>query len=250
MLRIFILFFLCLQLGLAPILAQNTTSGFQSPYNLSWQVDAPLGAVAIGVGTTYLILHSKTQVLSVAEIAALDRNNISLFDRDATHNWSQPIKTTSDVFLYTSMAVPSLLFIDPKVQKDYLKVGTIWAQTFAMTAALTSLTKVLVKRPRPFMYNSNVPMHYKQEKDAQYSFFSGHTSVTASMCFMTAKIYHDYNPNSKAVPWVWVGAAVVPAVTGILRNQTGKHFWTDIITGYIIGAAVGILVPELHKIKF
>ncbi len=230
------------------IIAQN--QAFQSPYNLSWQVDAPMGAVALGMGTTYLILHSKTSPLTEGQILALNREDVSLFDRDATYHWSKPVKLSSDILLYTSMAIPSLLFIDKKVQQDYLKVGTIWAQTFALTAAATSLTKVLVKRPRPFTYNPDVPMHYKLKKDAQYSFFSGHTSTTAAMCFMTAKIYHDYNPNSKAVTWVWVGAAVVPAVTGILRNQTGKHFWTDIVTGYLIGAAIGILVPELHKLKF
>lgn len=226
------------------------TNAFQSPYNLSWQLDIPMGAVAVGMGTAYLIMDKQTEPLSFAALQALDRNQVPLFDRDATYNWSKPVKTTSDVFLYSSMAIPSLLFIDKKIQKDYLQVGTIWAQTFALNAALTSLTKVLVKRPRPFLYNKNVPAHYKEESDGRYSFFSGHTSVSAAMCFMTAKIYHDYNPNSRAVPWVWLGAATVPAITGILRNQTGKHFWTDIITGYLVGAAIGILVPELHKIRF
>jgi membrane-associated phospholipid phosphatase len=209
-----------------------------------------MGAVAVGMGTAYLIMDAQTKPLSFAEIQALDRNNVSAFDRDATYHWSKPIKTTSDIFLYTSMGVPSLLFIDKKIQKDYLQVGTIWAQTFALNAAVTSLTKVLVKRPRPLLYNKNVPAHYQEDRDSRYSFFSGHTSVSAAMYFMTAKIYHDYNPNSKAIPWIWIGAATVPAIIGILRNQTGKHFWTDIITGYVVGAAIGILVPELHKIRF
>ena len=148
MLRILLLCLFVLQLNFSALRAQN--NGFQSPYNLSWQVDAPLGAIALGMGTAYLVLHSKTKPMTANQIMALDRENISLFDRDATYNWSVPVRTASDVLLYTSMAAPSLLFIDPKVQRDYLKVGTIWAQTFTMTAALTSLTKVLVKRPRPF----------------------------------------------------------------------------------------------------
>lgn len=230
------------------IYAQRPTA-FASPYQVSWQVDVPMGGVAIGMGVAYLALSRKVQPLTQAQIQALDRNNVSLFDRDATYHWSKPIKVTSDILLYSSMAMPSVLFLDKDIRKDYLQVSTIWAQTFALTAAATSLTKVLVKRPRPYLYNPNVPFSYKQKGDSQYSFFSGHTSVTAAMSFMTAKIYHDYHPNSKAVPWIWVGAATLPAITGILRNQTGKHFWTDIITGYIIGAAIGILVPELHKIK-
>ena len=65
---------------------------------------------------------------------------------------------------------------------------------------------------------------------------------------MTAKIYQDYNPGKKSVPWVWAAAAAVPAATGILRQQAGKHFWTDVVVGYAWGAAVGLLVPELHKL--
>ena len=68
------------------------------------------------------------------------------------------------------------------------------------------------------------------------------------MCFMTAKIYQDYNPGKKSVPWVWAAAAVVPAATGIMRQQAGKHFWTDVVLGYALGAAIGVLVPELHRV--
>ena len=44
-----------------------------------------------------------------------------------------------------------------------------------------------------------------------------------------------------------MAAAVVPAITAYLRVKGGKHFYTDVITGYLVGAAVGLIVPELHK---
>lgn len=225
------------------------TGSFQSPYTISWQVDAPIGGLSLGLGLTYLLLDRKVQPLTEQSIMLLDRKNVWGIDRGATHNWNPTMAKVSDGFMFGSMAMPSLLFIDPKVRKDYWKVGIIWAETFALTAALTSLTKVLVKRPRPYAYNPNAPMHKKLERDAQYSFFSGHTSVTASMCFMTAKVFNDYNPNHKAVPWVWASAAVIPAVTAYLRYGAGKHFVTDVLIGYLIGAGIGILVPELHKIR-
>jgi membrane-associated phospholipid phosphatase len=31
--------------------------------------------------------------------------------------------------------------------------------------------------------------------------------------------------------------------------EAGKHFLTDVIVGYTIGATVGVLVPQLHKKK-
>ncbi len=235
---------------LFPMHAQVPDSVFSSPYRLSWKLDVPLTSFALTTGVTYIILDSQTPSLSDTYINSLKRSDILSFDRDASFNWSPPVATASDVLLYTSFAIPLSLFSDKRIRKDYLKIGLIYAETFALTAAITSLTKNLVKRPRPFVYNQNVAIDFKKERSAQYSFFSGHTSVTAAMCFMTAKIFNDYNKGNKAVPWVWASAALVPAVTGILRQQAGKHYWSDVISGYLIGAAIGILVPELHRNNF
>jgi membrane-associated phospholipid phosphatase len=49
---------------------------------------------------------------------------------------------------------------------------------------------------------------------------------------------------------MWTSAALIPAITGLCRYGAGKHFFTDILVGYAIGSAVGILVPQLHKRKF
>ncbi|MEM9023429.1 MAG: phosphatase PAP2 family protein, partial [Bacteroidota bacterium] len=39
----------------------------------------------------------------------------------------------------------------------------------------------------------------------------------------------------------------VPATTGLMRVLAGKHFPTDVITGYAVGGAIGFLVPHLHR---
>ena len=39
----------------------------------------------------------------------------------------------------------------------------------------------------------------------------------------------------------------IPAWTGIERYLAGKHFPTDIIPGYIFGAACGFFIPHLHR---
>ena len=44
-------------------------------------------------------------------------------------------------------------------------------------------------------------------------------------------------------------AAIPPAFTGFNRVKGLKHFPTDVITGFTVGAATGILVPHLHKKK-
>jgi len=94
-----------------------------------------------------------------------------------------------------------------------------------------------------------VPLEKKLTPDSQLSFFSGHTSATATATFFTAKIWSDYNPESKWKPVVWTAAAAVPAVAGYLRVKAGKHYVSDVVTGYAVGALVGYFVPHLHKIK-
>lgn len=244
--KILPLLLICLALNFCSLKAQNS---FISPtYALTYKLDVPLATAGLGLNFAYFLLDKKSEPLQSNFIAGLDRMEINAFDRSAAYNWSRPAALGSDVIMYVAIAAPSLLFLDKDIRKDYGKVGVIWAQTMALNTGLTNITKVLVKRTRPYVYNPNTPEHYKLERDARYSFFSGHTSVTASMSFMTAKIFSDYNPGSKALPYVWTTAAIVPATVAFLRWRAGKHYASDVIVGYLTGAAVGFLVPHLHKI--
>jgi membrane-associated phospholipid phosphatase len=233
----------------APLSVFGQAVSRPNPYNLDWKVDAPLFGVGVGAYTGYYFLKKKVAPLTEPQILALNRANVNGFDRRTTYNWSPNAAKASDIMLYTCIASPALLMLDKNIRPDALKVGIISAEVFAVTSALTGLTKVLVRRTRPFVYNPDAPLDKKQKQDARMSFFSGHTSVTSSMCFATAKIYNDYHRGDKSVPYVWAAAALVPAVTGFLRWQAGKHFPTDIIVGYVVGAAVGILVPALHRLR-
>ncbi len=221
---------------------------FVSPYELTYKLDLPLATTGLGLNFAYFLMDRKTERLSEAYILALDRSNINAFDRSAAFNWSRPAAISSDALMFGAMAAPSILLIDKNIRKDWQKLGVIWAQTMALNTGITNITKVLVKRTRPYVYNPSSASHYKHERDARYSFFSGHTSVTASMSFMTAKIFTDYNPGSKALPYIWAGAAVLPATTAFFRWKAGKHFLSDVLVGYLAGAAVGFIVPHLHKI--
>ena len=102
------------------------------------------------------------------------------------------------------------------------------------------------KRARPFVYNPDAPLGEKQNKDARYSFFSGHTSGTACLSVVAAKIWSDYHPGSGWKPLVWSTALAWPAAVGILRVKAGKHFPTDVLVGYAVGFACGYFLPKIH----
>lgn len=224
----------------------NTKAQYTSPYKLSYAKDISLPVAGLAMIGTAFLLERNRPALTVSQINALDRSSISLFDRNATYNWDPVAAKWSDGFMIGTGALPLLFLIDKRSRKDFGKVATIYSEIFLVNVGLTNLTKELGKRKRPYVYNPDVPMSEKLDKDAQHSFFSGHVSLTSAMTFGFAQMYSDYFPDSPAQPGVWFAAAVVPLITAILRNRAGKHYWTDVAVGYLVGASVGILIPRLH----
>jgi membrane-associated phospholipid phosphatase len=222
---------------------------FTSPYKLSLAVDVPLGTNALGLlGTSYLIGTSK-QLPPKETLLNLNRNEINRFDRGATYQNSKIAGYASDATMYLAVALPLLHLINKDSRKDFGKIAAMTGEVFVLNMALTDLLKETVRRKRPLMYNPDIPLDKKYKADNFKSYFSGHTSTVASMSFFFAKTFADYNPHSRFKPMVWSFCAALPIVTGVLRYKAGKHYWTDIITGYAIGALVGIAVPYLHSIK-
>ena len=116
----------------------------------------------------------------------------------------------------------------------------------ATTAAIFTLTVGTVHRFRPYLYGAEGG-HRRGGAVAANSFFSGHVAHVATATFFAAQVFHDFNPGARAQPYVWGAAAAVPAVVAYFRIRAGKHFLTDNLVGYAVGASVGVLVPRLHR---
>ena len=156
----------------------------------------------------------------------------------------------SDIGAVAAIASPALLLLDPKIDRHELgTILLIGAETIFLTDFATSLTKTLTLRPRPYLYNQDItlPRELLNDRDHRFAFFSGHTSFTAAISFATAQMYVDYNPKSKHKGYVWAAAATLPALVGYWRYRAGQHYPSDIITGYIVGASIGLLVPYIHR---
>ena len=233
---------------LSNLIGQKDTASVapDSPYYLSKRMDLPLAAVSTGllVGAELVDVTPLTE----DDINDLNKDEVSDFDYSATENWDENSIATSDLLLYSSIGFPAILLIDKEIRRDYKKFMSIWVETFVLTYGLTNLTKVLVSRPRPYLYGtSEGSEEHKMEDDNQRSFFSGHTSLSAASWFMMASMYQDYHPESKLAPYIWATAYLVPAATGYYRYDAGKHFLSDVLTGYFIGRAIGVMVPRWHK---
>lgn len=218
-----------------------------SPYEMSWKKDTPWIIGSMGGTALGLTLKTNKKGISTERLSTLNREDIFIVDRWAAGNYSEKSNNLSDIPFYGSFALPFGLLLDKKANKHSLQLLGLYLESLASTSAMFTITAGLVNRSRPLVYSTEAPMNERLEANGQNSFYSGHVAATATATFFAAKVFSDFNPNSKWKPVVWTTAAVIPAVAGYYRLDAGKHFLTDILLGYVIGTATGILVPELHK---
>lgn len=230
----------------------------QGPYELSWKREVILFGASAPLITLMLLQDPARTSLTAAEIAGLDPMDVNAFDRGATDNWSEQAAHLSDIGLWgpaglaalSPLAFPALARQEGSYGKQLGTLAVLFLETNLLNLGFTDLVKYSVRRISPYAYNDLVPVGEKvQDPDIRKSYFSGHTSISAANSFFLAKIYADYYPESQWKPLFWGLAATVPALTGYLRVRAGKHFTTDVITGYAVGAAFGYLIPHLHRIR-
>lgn len=222
-------------------------------------VDPVVDGVLIAGGAGFSGLLSL--VLSTGEIRATPpgpTSNLLSFDRVAVTQRIDPNATTySDIGLYTAVgfAVLDPLFSSFRDGWDAGLVDALmYAETLSLTETLTDVTKIAVRRPRPVDYvncqastTSAATPACSSNTDLQLSFFSGHAATVASIGATATYLAFVRDPQSPR-PWITLGlASGLTAFVSYERVRSGQHFPTDVIAGSMAGAAVGILVPHLHR---
>ena len=219
------------------------------PYQFSAKKETVILIPGIGLNTLGFLRSASTKPFSLAQLNALSPADIRLgIDRRAVNRWSPGSAHFSDALLYTALAVPATLALSSRCRdlRQGGGVALMGLEALMLSTGLTNAVKNTARRPRPYAYNTNVPLEIRMGSDARRSFFSGHTSTSAAATFFTAQVFSDLYPDSKWRYAVWSGAAVLPLAVGVQRYRAGKHFPTDIAVGYLVGAISGILAPRLH----
>jgi membrane-associated phospholipid phosphatase len=224
--------------------AQSTTN---DPFDIDTDKELIIYGIGALLGTTAIIVNDNNKPLSLEEINLLNPQEVNKFDRTAIGQYETDV--LGDVLFYGSFAFPlSFLAYDDKVEN----LGTIslmYGEAVLLNASINAFVKALTLRDRPFVYDTNSLLEPKLDVDARYSFYSGHTSMTAVNTFYTARVYSAYISDQTTKTILWTAAAIIPAIAGYSRINTHNHFPTDVIVGYIVGAAIGYLIPEIHKTK-
>ncbi|MCP3932235.1 MAG: phosphatase PAP2 family protein [Bacteroidetes bacterium] len=235
------------------IFAQKNKSDILSVYRINRKVEIP---VTLGLFASHIYGYNYVKNkpgLDEDELNQLDANDIWKFDRIATEQdaaFRLEAHNSSDYFLNSSVLLPVLLGLDKNIRKDWVDLLVMYGETHAINSSIYLLSSSFIDRNRPLVYHPDVPLEDRTENGTRLSFFSGHVSTTAASTFFMAKVLSDYHPELGNKKYLLYGAALIPpAFVSYYRVKAMKHYPTDVITGAVIGATMGILVPHLHKNK-
>ncbi|MCW8803988.1 MAG: phosphatase PAP2 family protein, partial [Ignavibacteriaceae bacterium] len=221
----------------------------QSTGNVPFELNSGKEAAIIGAGTavgiTALLIMSNNNKLTKDGVNSLNPKEVNGFDRIAIGPYQEDI--LGDVLVYSSFLLPLTFLAYEDTREDFGTLLLMYGEVVLLNAGITGLVKGLTTRNRPYVYDDNSSSEEKYKIGARHSFYSGHTSFAASNTFFTAKVFSEYLTDNTAQVLIWSAAALIPAVTGFSRVNTHNHFPTDVIAGYIVGAAIGYLIPEIHK---
>ena len=129
----------------------------------------------------------------------------------------------------------------------------LWAQDLAITSEsflATMLVVLAVKRlsarVRPAVHFNHPNPHLSRDEYYQ-SFVSGHSAAIASIAAsaVTLAYLRDYGYRNIALI---TGIAFTLSV-GILRIAADRHWLTDVVTGWVIGATFGVFIPLLFHAR-
>ncbi|MBE7454612.1 MAG: phosphatase PAP2 family protein [Kofleriaceae bacterium] len=126
--------------------------------------------------------------------------------------------------------------------------GLVIAEAAAIAGVTNFVIKAAVARERPFVHQLAPEDKPRTDRpqDNNQSFYSGHATLTMSLAVSAGTVasMRGY----RWAPALWGGGVGLSLATGYLRIAADKHWTTDVVTGWVLGAAIGYAVPRfLHR---
>jgi membrane-associated phospholipid phosphatase len=225
-----------------PAAARAQATG-PAPPDVSWSRDAAITAVALSGAALATVIPVDRTTLWQRQLLPIDDRLKGRLSSSAAH--------TSDVLAAVNVVMPFGLLVGQggglgDVNNRRL---LLYSESIAVSIFLNGITKHLVGRPRPYAYSADPLVHAYGDAegiDSHLSFFSGHAAITFTASVAGAYLYGQASTDRNTRAAVWAFELALAGATADLRTRAGKHFYSDVIVGALVGAAVGFAVPRLH----
>jgi len=159
--------------------------------------------------------------------------------------FNEKLDTCADIGVALSMALPGVLVFTEK--EEWTTIAVMYAETLLIANGTKELLKLCVNRDRPYNYfDEEKPEADLENGDFCNSWPSGHSTMAFAGATFATYTFAKYFPESNWKYAVGAGSYALASATAGLRVASGNHFPTDILTGAVLGSAIGFAVPWLH----
>ena len=210
------------------------------------QVDLGIDGMITGVGAVGSVL---AMLIPVDTTRSWDHELFGALDERVKQHVSASAAKLADGLLLTTLAMPAALLVGGALDDGTRDRFLIYAESISANLLVNSVAKYLVQRPRPYSYNTDPSVEAMQQgegKDAFLSFYSAHAAIGFGGAVTGAYIFGAGTSDANVRALVWGVELAAAAATANLRVRAGKHFYSDVILGSLVGAGIGFLVPALH----
>lgn len=235
----------------SPARAEDSTA-HELRYNVAYDVAVITGSVALVLGSEYFkAIKPQTCRWCDRDDGQDHLNGLDSWAR-RSFRWKDPRQAQVDSSVISFLIQPAAATLEMIAASTSDKAGRafpvdflIISEAVAVSTLLNQATKILFARERPFVHAMSDDDRKKTvlPADNNVSFYSGHTALgfTLASAAGTVASLRGYS----LAPLVWGTLMPLAAAGGYLRMGADKHYFTDVMTGALIGTAVGMLLPIL-----
>ena len=219
-------------------------------YKLDFENDFPVTLAAGGMFGIGMFLYSRMNTPETMK----DKDDLLPWDKPLAGRYSESADLASDigsVFAIAPLVVGGIAWHDgSSTGGEFATFTLMFFQASGIGNGLNLAMRSLEIWPRPDMYSESGEGRKKAENaksEAYGSFFSGHTTAAFTVATFTDQWFRTAYPNSPYKGIMRASAYSLATLESVLRIAAGKHYFTDVLVGALVGTGVSIGILEMHK---
>jgi membrane-associated phospholipid phosphatase len=199
------------------------------------------GAMGLTLATTALIEPARPDPTASEWLA---------WDNAVRGRLSTEASGASDATLMATVVLPIGFELTHGFDRRSINAAVFYAEVLWANVLLNTVVKYTAPRLRPYMYRvPSAAAHVElQRTDAYLSFYSGHASTAFAAAIGGSYLFTAAHPDSAANPWLWGIESAMATATAIWRVRAGKHFYSDVAVGAVVGSTLGVGIPLLEGV--